>query len=403
MAVPPEARPAAPRARGARLRTVAIAAAILVILLVVGGVGGVAVGVLPNPFKLTVAQVAAKVKPSVVSVKASVFRDGTSEGLGFFFGKPGHIVINAHVLTRATSVSITDASGKTFEADVAGIDRPHDIAELLTFDTAPKPLVGAHDAAAVGSEVVVVGNPPGVLTHGVTHGLVAGTNRELTVDGKSYDKMIQTDAAADPADSGGPMVNFSGELLGMVVAGGSGRAFAIPLPTFDSEVASWAATGNSLGLGPPLVSGSAQSLLLSGVGPSYTRITNEAWGATGWHSAWTKPASYTYGGTAVDIYLEVVSSETRAKTNYQFYLTEANNRGFTNPIAGSGLGDESTAVQHIISTTITYEVIWRDRNCVAILFLGASRPPFPDVSMPTALGLAVQQESPIGANLSDYQ
>lgn len=372
-------------------------------MLAVGGVGAAALGVLPNPFKLTVAQVAAKVRPSVVSVKASVFRDGTSEGLGFFFGKPGHVVINAHVLARATSVSITDASGKTFEADVAGIDRPHDIAKLLTFDTAPKPLVGAHDAAGVGSEVVVIGNPSGALTHGVAHGLVAGTNKELTVDGKSYDKMIQTDAVADPGDSGGPMVNMSGELVGMVVAGGSGHAFAIPLPTFGSEVASWAATGNSLALGPPLVSGSAQSLLLGGVGPAFTRVTNEAWGTTGWHSVWTRPGSYPYGGTAVDIYLEVLSSESRAETNYQFYVTEATNRGFTNPIAGSGLGDESTALQHIVSKTVTYEVIWRDRNGVAIVYLGASKPIFADVSMPTALSFAVQQESPIAANLSDYQ
>jgi hypothetical protein len=365
-----------------------------------GVIGGIATGVFSNPFKLTVAQVAARVAPSVVSIRAAVFRDRTSEGSGFFYGRTGHIVTNAHVLARATSVTITDASGQVFPADLEGIDQTGDFAELRTSDTGPKPLVAAKGDLAIGSAVVVIGNPFGVLPNTVTEGLVAGTDRQFTVEGRSYNHMIQTDAVANPGTSGGPMVNMSGELLGMVTAGGSGYTFAIPWRAFDSDVASWEAYGNTVALGPPLISASAKSLIVHGIGSGWNWITDEAWGQVGWHEIWTRPPNY-YGGSAVSIYLEVEPNESFAMSDFKSVLSQATGRGYTNQ-GGAGIAqsDESLGLQHVVPDQVTYEVIWRDRNCVGILYLGSGIPPAPDVSIAAAEYYANQQESPIAANPS---
>ncbi len=394
----------APQPKSGRgpLLTLGIALGALAVLIAISGIGVVGLGLFRAPARLTESQVAAKVDLSTVTVKASVFRGGTSEASGFFFGKRGHIVTDASVLFRATSVSITDASGKSFVADVEGIDRSRDIAELLTLDTAPNPLAGAHGAVSVGSAVLVIRNSAGTA-NAFAHSQVAGTNGDLTIDGKSFTSMIQTNATVSPADSGGPVVNTSGELIGVIAADSSNQAYATPLPTFASEVAGWVKAGSSVQLGPPQILASAESLILASVGSSFHRVTSQVWGSAGRHSAWARPPTYRYGGTTVDVYLAVETSGSKAETSYQSYLTEAAKNGFTNPIAASGLGDESTTFQHSAHDQVAYEVVWRDRNCVVVMYLASGIPPYPDVSKPMLLGLAVQQESALGANLADYQ
>jgi Trypsin-like peptidase domain/zinc-ribbon domain len=390
-------------ARRAALRTVAISVATLLVLSAIGVVGAIGVGLVQNPFKETVAQVAASVEPSVVTVTATVFRGGTSSGSGFFYGKAGHVVTNAHVLAKAISVTITDASGQPFTADLEGIDRSGDFAELSTSDTAPKPLAGADQAVSVGDEVVVIGNPFGTLPNTVTHGLVAGTDRQFTIDATTYQNMIQSDAVANPGNSGGPMVNMSGKLVGMVTAGGSGYAYAIPWNAFGSEVTSWEASGNTVALGPPLIPGLAKSYVLGGIGSGWKGVTYQGWGSLGWHSAWTRPPNFTYGGGAVDIYLVVEPNLSVAQSDYQYYVTPAAEPGYTNIGALGGLGDESTGFQRIVSDQVSYLVVWRDRNGVGLIYLGSGITAAPDISLATTLGVAASQENPLAANLSGYQ
>ena len=387
------------------LRVIALSSAVLLIVTVLGATGAVALGILPNPYKLSVSQVAARVSPSVVTVTATIFRDGTTQSSGFFFWKPGYILTNAHILTRATSVTITDSSNRLFGADVLGIDRDRDIAELYTVDSAPQPLVAAQDPVNVGSEVVVIGDASGVRSKKGTQGVVVETDRRLSLNGKSYSGMIRTSAVVDPSSSGGPMVNMSGEVVGMVAAGSSGNAYALPHQRFDTEVAGWRAAGKVVKLGPPLVTASSEALVLLNSGPSgpgWTSAKSEVWGQDGWHHEWIKPADYTYGSAAVDIYM-LATSLGMAESNYQTYVATAGQRGYTSLGALTGLGDEASGFQYDVSARPIYELVWRDRNCVVVLYLAGGMPPPPDVSMDTAVSLAKLQEAPIEQNLTDWQ
>lgn len=385
------------------LRTVAVFITTVVVLVTVVVMGPIRLTAQSKPPPVNLSQLATRVAPSLVSIKTTIFRDGTSEGFGFFYGKPGHILTSAHVLARATSAEITDASGNTYGADLEGIDRSIDVAELSTADTTPKPLRAATAGVSVGSHVVVIGNPYGILPNKATHGLVADTNRQLTIDGKSYANMIQTDALASPGNSGGPVVNMAGQLVGMVAAGGSGYTFAIPSRLFVSQVAGWQASATFVRLGPPLVSATAQSLVLPSPEPGWTGSASEKWSEAGWHSVWRKAPDYDYGGAAMDIYINVTTDESSAKTQYPFHLETASKRGYTGVGAVSGLGDESTAFERIVADQVTYQVVFRDRNVVVIMYLGSGMPPRPDISMAALRGMATAQARSIGADLAGYQ
>src|SRR5205823_6218432 len=131
-----------------------------------------------------------------------------TEGSGFVFGRRGFVLTNAHVLTRAISIDVVDADGASHGADVIGVNRYADVAELDVADMeigvpAAKPLKASHQSVAIGSNVLVIGNPFGVLPNSVTRGLVSGIDRDLSVFGTNYHGLIQTDAVANPGNSGG--------------------------------------------------------------------------------------------------------------------------------------------------------------------------------------------------------
>jgi len=387
-------------------RTAAIVVAVVLLLSAVGIVGGIGLGVIPNPFKLTVAEVGAKVGPSVVTVTTTVFRGGRSVGSGFFYGKKGHVVTNAHVVSRAINITITDSLGQTYPANLEGVDQSADIAALSTRDTSAPPLVAASDSLTVGTEVVLIGNPGGNNPNTVTHGLVAGTNRQLTVDGRPYDNLIQTDAIASPGSSGGPMVDMSGQIVGMVTLGASGFAYAIPERTFDGEVRGWESTGNVLPLGPPLVNASARSLVIGSLSgfAGFTGTGNDAYGRTGWHSLWSRQPTYIYGGASVEIYLDVPSNESAADAEYKSQVSYSQSTGhMSNAGSDNTLGDEETMLQSVTPNQVVYEIVWRDRNVEVTVYLASGIPPAPDITLQDALYAATQAEAPIGATLVNYQ
>lgn len=390
----------------------------VVIIVLVAPIAAYGLGVRPaglfsrpasSPAPLTTEQVIALVQPSVVTVKVSVFRGGTSEGSGFVYGKRGLILTNAHVVAKALSISVVDAAGITHSADLIGVDRSADVAELDVADmeagdSAAKPLKATNRPVAVGSNVLVIGNPFGLLPNTVTNGLVGGTGRELTVGSTTYHDLIQTNAVSNPGNSGGPMVNPLGEVEGIVTLGGSGYAFAIPVTTFDPDAKSWTTDPTAIKLGPPLVTASASTLAISAslLPPGFQMTINEAWGSTGYHLGYLKQSTQYVGGEFIDSYVDVRPSESDAHTSYAGYLASDQKTGFVIQGSTGQLGDEWTILRADPSGSFTYEILWRDRNVVAILYWDAALPNY-DVSSDGALALAVQDETLISADLASYQ
>ncbi len=160
----------------------------------------------------------------------------TALGSGFIISKNGYIVTNAHVVDQASKINIKLYNDKIYQAKLIGLDKKSDIALLKIKVKTPLQAVefGNSDKAEVGSWVIAVGNPFG-LGGTVTAGIVSARGRHIS-DGSNND-FIQTDAAINQGNSGGPMFNIEGKLIGINTAifsqtGGSiGIGFAIPIQT----------------------------------------------------------------------------------------------------------------------------------------------------------------------------
>src|SRR5579875_308190 len=156
-----------------------------------------------------------------------------SLGSGFIIDPAGYVVTNNHVIGKATEISVTLNDGKTYKAKLIGRDERTDLALLKINADHPLPAVswGDSDKEQVGDWVIAVGNPFG-LGGTVTAGIVSARGRDLHEG--PYDDFIQTDAAINRGNSGGPMFNMDGKVIGINSAiyspnGGSvGIGFAIP-------------------------------------------------------------------------------------------------------------------------------------------------------------------------------
>ncbi len=157
----------------------------------------------------------------------------SSLGSGFVIDANGVIVTNDHVIQDADEIEVAFASGLSLNAEIVGRDPATDLAVLRVSHSAPLPHVdfGDSDAARVGNWVVAIGNPFG-LGNSVSVGVVSARNRDI--QSGAYDDFIQTDAAINRGNSGGPLFNLDGEVIGVNSAilspsGGSvGIGFAIP-------------------------------------------------------------------------------------------------------------------------------------------------------------------------------
>ena len=158
-------------------------------------------------------------------------------GTGFVVSKEGYVFTNAHVVDGADIVKVGFASRKSYVAKVVGVDKKADVA-VLRID-APKdelsPLAfGNSETLRIGERVMAVGTPF-ALQNTVTAGIVSGKGRRDRGAGDSYQDYIQTDAAVNPGNSGGPLVNLRGEVVGINSAiytrtgGYMGVSFAIPI------------------------------------------------------------------------------------------------------------------------------------------------------------------------------
>ena len=178
--------------------------------------------------------------PAVVNIITAVDWRGASSGSGFILSRDGFVVTNAHVVARSADgkVLVTMWDGRKLAGFVHSMDQASDIAlvKLLNVvDDLPVALLGVSGKLRVGEFVVALGSPL-QLQNSVTFGIVSATARHASELGLSKNRSdyIQTDAAINAGNSGGPLVNLDGEVIGintMKVDGTSGISFAIPIDT----------------------------------------------------------------------------------------------------------------------------------------------------------------------------
>ena len=195
---------------------------------------------------MTPGQVYAQNVDSVVAIastvqSASIYGSstGTASGSGFILTEDGYVVTNSHVIEGATSVSVITHDGTEYPAEIVGTEKNNDVAVLKVEATGlPAATIGSSDDLVIGDMVVAIGNPLGTLTATQTVGYVSGKDRDVTTD-NTIINMIQTDAAINSGNSGGPLFNMKGEVVGITTAkysgtSGSGASiegigFAIPI------------------------------------------------------------------------------------------------------------------------------------------------------------------------------
>ncbi len=183
-----------------------------------------------DAFSQAVIRVAERVAPAVVHV-----RRGSGAGSGVVIARDGFVLTNAHVVDDAKSVEIVFLDGSTSRAPVIGTDAATDLAVIRALGPTPSSLeLAAADTLRVGQLVIAVGDPLG-LQSTVTHGVVSALGRTLNAkNGRIIENVIQTDAALNPGNSGGPLVDTHGRVVGIntaIIAGAQGIAFAIPAAT----------------------------------------------------------------------------------------------------------------------------------------------------------------------------
>ena len=185
--------------------------------------------------ELTIQEVYRKVNPSVVMVMAQL-EDSVSVGTGVIFTSDGYILTNYHVIEGGSDCSITLDTGRTFAAKYVAGDQTQDLAVLKAEETGlPAAEFGNSDDLAVGDPVYAIGNPLGYELRGtLTDGIVSAINRDVTVGDKVM-TLIQTNAALNFGNSGGPLINVYGQVVGInTIKMGSdysnieGLGFAIP-------------------------------------------------------------------------------------------------------------------------------------------------------------------------------
>ena len=181
--------------------------------------------------------------PAVVTIRSTVRgpfgQTGAGSGSGFIYDSDGLILTNHHVIDGATSLTVILADGTEYDATVVNSDASLDLA-VVRIDAAGLPVLGLADGdARIGQSVIAIGTALGQYDLSVTTGVVSGVNRTLTAsdgpgrgNGEALHGVLQHDAALNPGDSGGPLLDLAGHVIGIntAIAGNAqGIGFAVPI------------------------------------------------------------------------------------------------------------------------------------------------------------------------------
>lgn len=215
-----------------------------------------------------------KALPSVVNITSTAVQfdffygpvPQQGQGSGFLLDKQGHILTNNHVIDNAQRVEVTLSDKHKYKATVVGVDKGHDLALLLINAPNLQPATLAEsESLTVGQRVYAIGNPFG-LSGTMTRGIISAIRSIRGPNNNPIEDAIQTDAAVNPGNSGGPLLNSRGEVIGittLIANNGadqsSGIGFAIPINTAKAVLEDFAKYGrvrrpaldiSSLAIGP---------------------------------------------------------------------------------------------------------------------------------------------------------
>ena len=200
---------------------------------------------IPQEGSLSLQEIYEQVIDAVVSISCTLPVGGSS-GTGVILSQEGYIVTNAHVVENATRIEVLLTDGRSFEASLIGADKISDLAVLeIQADNLVAAQLGDSSVLRVGDVVVAIGDPLGIELRGtMTDGIISAINRDVMIDGRVMN-LIQTNAALNSGNSGGPLLNCYGQVIGIntmkigdtfSAAGVEGLGFAIPSATVSNIV-----------------------------------------------------------------------------------------------------------------------------------------------------------------------